>query len=140
MDLRRVRVWEWLTGLSGLALLVALFLPWYGDANAWEAMAVIDVVLALAGLAAIAYVIVHAAQRTAAVPQTMSQLIMPLVIVAVILAAVRVADAPDVADGGRGEGAGVGLLAALALFACVYRSMGHKRLPENMRPKHESRS
>jgi hypothetical protein len=30
MDLRRVRVWEWLTGLAGLALLVSLFLPWYG--------------------------------------------------------------------------------------------------------------
>ena len=135
MDLRRVRVWEWLTGLSGLALLVALFLPWYGDASAWEAFSIADVLLALVGLVALAYVFVTASQRTAAVPQTMAALVLPLTIVATIVTLLRLVNAPDLADTDRGVGAWLGLAAALAAFACSYRSMGDKRFPEAMRPK-----
>src|SRR5215208_6271891 len=99
MDLRRVRVWEWLTGLAGVVLLVSLFLPWYGvepaegvsgavegTTNAWDAFTVIDVILALAALGAIALPVIAAAQRTAAVPQSWTALVMPLLILGAVLA------------------------------------------------------
>ena len=47
MDLRRLRVGEWLAAVSGLALLASLFLPWYGPGSVtgWEALSAIDVLL-----------------------------------------------------------------------------------------------
>src|SRR3954451_7424118 len=74
MDPRRVRKWDWLTGLGGLVLLASLFLPWYSldgvSATGWESFSVIDLLLAVAALCAIALPIVTAMQRTAAVPQS----------------------------------------------------------------------
>ena len=48
MDLRRLRAGELLLALAGVALLAALFLPWYGDEasgntlTGWEALQVRD--------------------------------------------------------------------------------------------------
>lgn len=138
MDLRRVRTWEWLTGLAGLVLLVSLFLPWYGageaSATAWESLAVIDVVLALAALMGIALVAITAVQRTTAVPQAWTALIMLLAVPAAVLVVIRLLDVP--ADGlGREAGVWLGTVAALALFACDYRSMADNRFPRAMRPR-----
>ena len=137
MDLRRVRVWEWLTGLAGLALLTALLLPWYGGASGWEALSITDVVLAVTGLACAGYVVVTAAQRTAAVPQTMVAFVLPVSLLALILTLVRVVDAPAVVDADRGVGVWLALAAAAAAFAFSSRSMGDKRFPPAMRPKLE---
>src|SRR4051794_16058300 len=117
MDLRRVRVWEWLTGLAGLVLLVSLFLPWYGTggetASGWESFAVVDIVLAIAALGAIALPLLAAAQRTAAVPQAMTALLMPFALVAALLALIRVLNLPgDASD--REVGVWVGAIAAVA--------------------------
>ena len=52
MDLRRLRAGEWIAGVAGLVLLVALFLPWYGDEagsrTGWQSLGALDVVLAIA--------------------------------------------------------------------------------------------
>ena len=67
MDLRRLRSGEWIAGVSGLVLLVALFLPWYSDdggsRTGWQSLGALDVVLAVVALAAIAIPIVTALER-----------------------------------------------------------------------------
>jgi hypothetical protein len=138
MDLRRVRAWDLLTGLAGAALLVSLFLPWYGggatSASGWEAFTVIDIVLALAALSAMALPVVAAFQRTAAVPQSLTALIMLVAVPAALLAVIRLINLPG-ADLSREAGAWIGAAAALALLAFNYRSMGDKAFPSAMRPR-----
>ena len=140
MDLRRVRVWEWLTGLAGLALLVSLFLPWYGDgdggagASAWESFAVIDVVLLLVALLAMALPVVAAAQRTAAVPQAHTAFVLLFAYPALVLVVIRLLNLP-----GEGLEREIGVFAAaLSVLAILFfdsRSMGDRRFPRAMRPR-----
>ena len=137
MDLRRLRTWDWLTALAGVVLLVSLFLPWYsaGGANAtgWQSFTVIDVIFALAGLAGIALLIAAATQRTAAIPQAVASSIAPLLLVAAVLAVIRLLNLPGAADT-REAGVWIGTLAALALFAFDAKSLRDKRFPAAMRP------
>ena len=134
MDLRRVRAWDWLTGLAGLVALVSLWLPWYGagglTANAWEVFTFVDLILALAGLAGIALVVVTATQRAARVAQIVAACALWIGLVAPILAVIRLISVPD-ADitltGGsahitREAGAFIGTVAAIALTAFAWRA------------------
>ena len=131
MDLRRLRAGEWITALGGVALLVALFLPWYDDGAAtptgWEAFAILDVILALVALAAIALVFVTATQRTPAVALAMEALLCLFAFVALVLVLIRVVNLPGDADG-RGPGLWVGLLAALGVMAGSAIAMRDERL------------
>ena len=102
MDLGRLRIGEWIGALSGAALLAFMFFAWYGSVagggpTAWEAFAVIDLVLLANALAAIALGVVTAAQRTAAVPIAMASLSALLAIVATFLVLFRMLVVPDVA-------------------------------------------
>jgi hypothetical protein len=137
MDLRRVRAWDWLTGVAGLVLLVSLFLPWYSadgrSATGWESFTVIDVILALAALAGLALLIATATQRTAAIPQALASSIAPLLLVAAVLAVIRLLNVPGEADT-REVGMWIGTLAALGLFGFDAKSMRDKRFPAVMRP------
>src|SRR5690348_4562644 len=118
MDLRRVRTWDWLTGLAGLVLLVALFLPWYStggqNATGWESCTVLDSILALAALGGIALLVATATQRTAAIPQAVASSLTPILLVAAVLAVIRLLNLPGAADT-REAGVWIGALAALAL-------------------------
>jgi cation transport ATPase len=134
MDLRRVRRWEWLTGLAGLVLLVSLFLHWYDGASAWQAFTVIDVVLAIAALGAMALPVVTAAQRTAAVPQGTTALLMPVALVAALLALIRLVNPPG-SGAEREIGVWLGTVAAFAVFYLNSRSMGDARTPHAMRSR-----
>lgn len=150
MDLGRVRTWEWLTGLAGVALLVTLFLPWYGakgfegTANAWQALSVADFAFAAVGLIAVALVIVTAMQRTAAVPQTTSAFVVWFALFGTIWALIRLAIPPDVAgvdasgsplaDTTREIGVWLGLAAMLGVFLTGWKSMRDKRFPQALRP------
>jgi hypothetical protein len=137
VDLRRVRIWDLLTGLAGVVLLVSLFLPWYSaggqSATGWESFTVIDVILALAALSGIALVVVTAAQRTAAVPQAVASSISPILLVAAVLAVIRLLNLPGDADT-RDAGVWIGTLAALSLFAFDVKSLRDKSFPAAMRP------
>jgi hypothetical protein len=161
MDLRRVRTWDWLTGLAGVALLVSLFLPWYsaGDQSgtAWEWFSVIDVILFVTALAGIAVPIVTAMQRTAAVPQAVTSTLIWLFLVAAVIAVIRLLNVPDVhaqVEGaylntstgytsyagivplvGRDAGVWIGTIAALALVAFDIKAMRDKTFPASMRPR-----
>jgi hypothetical protein len=178
VDLRRVRTWEWFTGAAGLVLLIALFLPWYGidvkegaavsfvgsarTANAWEALTVIDLILLLAALIAIALPVVTAMQRTTSVPQALSAFVVWIALFASIVALIRLLSPPgadslggaigfegaflkrsiggagasfdDVFSTTREIGAWIGTLAVLAVGVGGWRSMRDKRFPRAMRP------
>ncbi len=138
MDLRRVRVWEWLTGLAGVILLVSLFLPWYGageaTAGAWESFMITDVVLAVLALMAIALPVITAMQRTASVSQGWTALTMLVAVPAVLIVLFRLLNVPG--DGlGREPGVWIGVAATLVAFACNYRSMGDATFPQALRPR-----
>jgi heme A synthase len=121
MDLRRLRAGEWIAAASGAALLLALFLPWYSaDADAtatgWEALAVVDIVLALIAAAAVALLLVTATQRVPAVPVAFDALVALAGLVAVVLVLIRALNLPDGATG-REWALWLGLASSLGIVA-----------------------
>jgi len=142
---------ERIAGGSALALLIIMFLPWYGakvnisgsgsgsgigsgnvsgNANAWDAFSSIDVVLLLVILVVVALV---AARVANAVPSGVPA---PVIIVgagmlAVVLVAYRLIDLPGESGGTPGVtveitrqiGVFLGLLAAAAIAFGGYRAM-----------------
>jgi hypothetical protein len=126
MDLRRLRVGEWITALSGIVLLVSLFLPWYGNEalfardptetySAWRSLAVIDVVLALIAAAAVGFALITAAQRLPAVPLTFNVFLTFAGLLGVLLVLIRVIDLPEIAVG-RMPALWLGLAGALGIL------------------------
>jgi hypothetical protein len=103
MDLRRLGAGEWLAALSGLALLVSLFLPWYGanvdgTASGWESLAAVDVLLAFVAASGVLLAIVTASQRVPAVPVALSALVALAGGIGVLLVLFRAIDLPSGAD------------------------------------------
>jgi hypothetical protein len=111
MDLRRLRVGEWVLGAAGLLLLVSLFLPWYelkedviigpvtrfeASASGWEAFSILDVLLALGAVAAVAVVVVTAAHSTPALPLAMQSLLTLVGAALLLLVLFRVVNSPEV--------------------------------------------
>jgi hypothetical protein len=141
VDLRRLRAGEWVTGLSGAGLIVALFLPWYGakgtstTVTAWEAFAVNDAILLLVALFAVAVWTAGATQRTAAVPEAISSLTTLLGAVATILVVVRLASPPGGGDETREVGAWLGLVFTLGIAAGSWASMSDERTPRSVAPQ-----
>jgi hypothetical protein len=131
MDLRRLRAGEWIAGISGLVLLVALFLPWYSDdagsRTGWQALGALDVVLALVALFALAIPVVTALQRVPAVPLAHQSLTTIVGMLAGVLVLIRVLNMPDWADG-REWGLWVALAAAVGVVAGGLRAMRDERL------------
>jgi hypothetical protein len=129
MDLRRLRAGEWIAALSGVLLLVALFVPWYERGpvacialagvkcpnpeqfTGWESFAVIDVVLALVALYALAVWVVTATQPTGAIGIAMDATLALLGIAATVIVGLRLASMPDL---GRHVERTVGVYLALA--------------------------
>lgn len=139
MDLRRLRAGEWIAGVSGIALLIALFLPWYRrepstDISAWEAFSVVDVVLAGVALLGIAVFVVIAVQRTAAVGIAVESLVTILAGVGLIVVMVRVLNVPDALEADRTAFVVAGPLATLGVFAGSLIGMRDERLSKPGRP------
>jgi hypothetical protein len=88
---------EPVAGLGGLLLLVSMFLPWYGPGNVtgWQALTVIDVLLALLALVAIAVPVISAMTRGPAKPVAIEVIASAIGWLAVLLVAVRLVFAPD---------------------------------------------
>jgi hypothetical protein len=97
MDLRRLRVGEWIVGACGVLMLVALFAPWYGNpsSSAWEAFTILDVILALLALAALSVPLVTATHRVPAVPLAIESLTALFGSIGVLLVVIRVLNLPD---------------------------------------------
>jgi hypothetical protein len=127
VDTSKLSVGDQIAAASGVVLLIALFLPWYGvdvnigpvsaseSASAWEALDFIDILLFLISLVAIG---VPVAKAMGALPEEVPG---PLLVVAagglgVLLVLFRIVDlpTPDLGSGvdfGRKFGIFVGLLA-----------------------------
>ena len=105
-------------GACGVLLLIALFLPWYGDPSVtgWEAFTVLDLILVLLALAAISVPIVTATHRVPAVPLALESLTALFGLLGLVLVLIRVLNLPGDADG-REIGLWLGLLATLGIFA-----------------------
>jgi hypothetical protein len=136
MDLRRLRAGEWLAGVSGLVLLLALFLPWYADdagsRTGWQSLGALDVVLAVVALAALAIPVVTAVHRVPAVPLALQSLTTLAGLLAVVLVLIRVANMPDWASE-REWGLWVALGATLGIVAGALIAMRDERLTREER-------
>jgi hypothetical protein len=130
MDLRRLRAGEWIAALSGVVLLVSLFLPWYGvgrdDASGWEALAAVDIALALVAAFAVSLLVVTAAQPVPAVPVALSAILTPVGLIGVVLVLIRLANLPDGFDG-RELGVWLGLAGAIGTVAGGAVAMSDER-------------
>jgi phosphatidylglycerophosphate synthase len=123
MDLRRLRVGEWITAIAGVVLLASLFAPWYEgggsgseSASGFEALAVLDILLALIAAGAVALLIVTAAYRLPAVPLTFNTFVTLGGLFAIVLVLIRVSDLPD-GTVAREWGLWLGLVGALGIAA-----------------------
>jgi len=159
MSLRRLHAGEWVATVAGAALLAVMFADWYRPAmavghpgmgfSAWEAFTVVDVLLALAALSALALGALTATQRTAAIPVTTAVVVTALGLVATVCAAIRVAidqpglgvGAPDAAVDATGW-AWVGLLCCAAIVVGAWMSMRDEspRRSSAARPSLDSRA
>jgi hypothetical protein len=159
MDLRRLRVGEWVSAAAGLVLLLSLFLPWYevdltgpvrsvltydipagvervrpGDnASAWESLAAVDILLAFVAASGVLLAVVTATQRVPAVSIALAGLVTVAGLVGVVLVLIRVLDLPDGA-GGREWGLWLGLAGAAGIVAGGVLSMRDERLSKPGRP------
>lgn len=136
MDVSRLGRGELIAGVSGLALFIVMFLPWFGfdlgdafdDAfqfeeglgfatpetdtnfNAWESFGFIDIVLTITALFAAATALAGAAARSVAMPVATSAITAGLGILSTLLVLYRVIDPVDEAS--RKIGLFLGLIAA----------------------------
>lgn len=126
---------EMIAGGGAVALLITLFLPWYGvdveagpvdfsvTATAWEAFGFIDILLFLAAVAAAGAIAAKATGRGAALPVPATQVVMIAAVAALLLIIFRLISipGPDVDADGVDFGRRYGLfLALIAAGAMVY--------------------
>ena len=135
MDIRRLRLQEWIAGALGVVLLGSTFLDWYGSGraarDAWEVFGALDVVLCVVGLMALALAIVTVVHGTQAVPMAIGSLLVLVGLVATVWIAIRTASPP----GGHSRDAGVwiGLAACLGLTLSALASIRDQRFPRAVR-------
>lgn len=100
-------------------MLVALFLPWYStgaeDLTAWEAMAVDDVILAVAALLAIVGAFLVGSKRLRSVSVAATTLAIIPALVGLVVTIYRVISPAPPVDVALEVGAWLGLAAALAI-------------------------
>jgi hypothetical protein len=152
LETARLSQGELIAGASGLALLVVLFLPWYGvdasfggvtvseSANAWEAFSWIDILLFLTAAVAVGGA---AAKLADAVPPDLpvATIVTGAGVVAVLLILYRIVDipGPDIPqvvesniDFGREFGIFLGLIAAGGVAYGGYLQMN--KAPQRAQP------
>jgi hypothetical protein len=149
VNLRRVAPADWAVGLCGAVLIGSLWLPWYhglvaegvyfnrsggapaiagpiGELNAWQAMAVNDVILFIAGGLGISVLVASLTQSSGAIPIAASVFAALAGILASILAVVRLIWLPAAATD-RAAGVWTGTAAALGLAVTGLLSMRDER-------------
>ena len=144
MDTSRISFGEMVAAASGLALIVVMFLPWYGaefegvsdSASAWETMSFIDILLLIAALLAVAVAVARAAgMMPADLPAPPGQIVAGAGAIAVLLVLFRLLDIPepegadilgDQVDFSRKIGAFLGLIAAGGIAYGGYTAMNER--------------
>lgn len=154
MYLRRLRAGEWLAALSGLALLVVLFLPWYEvsgrrlvvggelgvgdtlDVTALQAFGLVDLLLIVVAVSALGLLVLIATQPTAASGIAAAALLTPVAGAAAVAVLIRVSNLPGdletqaggIAQTGRTAWAWVGVGATFGVLLGSLLSMRDERL------------
>ncbi len=144
MDPGRLGRGELIAAISGAALFVIMFLPWFGlggelgdafdqaqelglapdvdtTANAWQSFGFIDIVLFVTVIVAVAFGVAAAMARDVALPVAASAITSGLGILSVILIAYRLLDTPS--DSSRKIGVFLGLVAAIGVAYGGYMGM-----------------
>ncbi len=144
MDADRLRTGELIAGISGVILLVVMFLPWFGldfgvpeeiedlglgipavdesvNISAWEAFDFIDLVLLVTAVVAIGTAVMTATASTVALPVAASAITAGLGIISTLLVLYRILDTPGGTD--RKFGVFVGLIAAAGVAYGGWRLM-----------------
>jgi hypothetical protein len=131
MDLSRLRTGELIAGVSGVALLVVMFLPWFGlpdvvadpleqfsgidtTVNAWEAFDFIDLVLMLAVISGVGLAVLAAAQPNVQLPVAASAITAGIGILGAVFVIYRVLD-PILVGADREIGLYLGLVAVVGI-------------------------
>ena len=140
MELNRLRQGEVIAALGGVALLIVMFLDWYGAGgsatfqgqdiqislgfNAWQAFSVTDLILALTAVSAIGLAVITASRRSPALPVAASVIASMLGALATLLVFYRILNQPGPNEFVEVKlGAFLGFLSALAVAVGGYRSM-----------------
>jgi hypothetical protein len=140
----RLRPAEWLAAASGIGLIATLFLDWYvtsgAPSTAWEAFAVVDVVLALTGALAIALAVAQATRSSPALPVAAGVLTATVGIAATLIVLYRLIDQPGPNELVEVQaGAWLGLAAVACVTAAGWLSMGDEHAPHTPTPEIEVR-
>lgn len=115
MDRSKISVGEMIAVGSGLVLIIALLLDWFGTLTAWQAFDLVDFILTLIALSAIAIALGAAAGADLGLPRAA---IAGLGAVALVIALTFLFEGED-----RGIGLFLGLLAAIGLTYGGLRAM-----------------
>lgn len=134
-DTTRVRFGQMVSAVSGLVLIISLFLEWYNvsaknafidvskGASGWEALGFIDILLFLIGLIAIAVAAARAMNMSLPkLPASLGLIVLAAGILATLLVLLRILSIPDEGassipgiDVGRSFGVFIALLAAIGV-------------------------
>jgi hypothetical protein len=119
VDPRRLSWGEWLAAAGGVLMFVALFLPWYSVAgeklSAWEAMALDDIILALAAVLAIVAAVVVAFPRLSSLSVATTALAILPAVVGLVVTIYRLVSPAPAADASLEVGAWLGLVGTSAI-------------------------
>lgn len=130
MSLRRLRVGELLALAGSICVIVSLLEPWYespiGQLDAWDTFGPAMVLLLAALCAALAMVISALTERSPALPVSTAVWCVPLGLLAVIAAVVRVIERPDHATG-LCSGAWLALVGAAAILVGAWLALRDER-------------
>lgn len=130
-----LRKGEVLAGAGAVALLVSLWLPWYGlgplplSATGWEAFSVVDVILLLVGLLGLAVPVTCLLHRAPAIPVGVALVACGVAALVTLLVLYRLLDQPGPNDlvELRG-GAWLGLAGVAAIAAGGWVAMADERM------------
>lgn len=141
MDLRRLRAGEWIAAAAGAVLAVSLFFSWYEgggtELSAWQAFAVVDVLLVVAALLGIGVWLVTGSQDTAAVgmaTQTLAFLVTAPIVVVTLIRVLNLPGAVEDTGAGRTVVAWIGLLSVTGVAGGLLVAMRDERISSPERP------
>jgi len=128
MTATKIRAGDVVAGVGGVALLVVMFLPWYGgvdgDQTAWQAFSVVLVFLVVTALLGFALLVTTVFERTPALPVAAQVWGSAIGALTTLIVLYRIANQPgDNAAVTVRYGAWVGLACVLAVTAGAWASM-----------------
>lgn len=143
MDIARLDRGLLIAGGGGLLLLISLFLPWYGvtaslgagspsvdvSVSAWDAFSLVDVLLFLVAVVAVAAAALTAAGRLPVLPLPLGRILLAAGGIALLLVLFRLLNVPGDTSGVPGFDIGREIGPFVALVAAVLIALGGSQLP-----------